>query len=560
MKIQSDSLNSVDVDHVKELRRLKLMNSFVDVWKSPYFQEHFIMRYAFNLELAVVELFGGGLTMQQIEVVEEFYSCGGFEGARVAFPSGHGIGKTYLIGIFSSLHLLCFYSSITRIQAPKLEQVKKYSFKEINGALDQLSNHPKWGFLVKFIQRNKTLIYIKGEDTNWYIEASTAPKGDPTNLSGQHQFSYLLIFDEASGIEDKHIEASLGGLTEQYNSCIAFSQHTINRGHFHKWVTTSSKNKGGVWGGFRLSSRLSPRVLTPQLLSMIGTYNEDEQRVRLDGLNPIQEKEMLISHEDIEKAYDGKIQNKQYDQLIISYDVGFSGWRDKSYATFTEVAVEEDIHTSKVSVYQVVKHIYRLNAKGVMPVDFTTNYLLREIFDYLEKNKDKEYLTIYLVGDANVGGQEAYTRLEEILEYVDTYQFICKGIKWGSDKLYFSDKQRFFNARAKGFVLLSEGMIHDRVKVATDEYRGECTRQLSQLPFMWTSKSLYKMVAKDQMAKMNIPSPDLADCLAQNNLADLQVTSYTDIEVKKSEIEQELTKNLKNKTESVSISDFFKQK
>lgn len=553
-------MSRIIVDHIKELNRLRLMKTFSEVWSSPYFQEHFIMRYAFNLELAVLELFGGALTMQQIEVVEEFYDCGGFEGARVAFPSGHGIGKTYLIGVFSSLHLLCFYRSITRIQAPKLEQVRKFSFKEINNALDNLEKHPKWGFLIKFIQRNKTVIYIKNFETSWYIEAVTAPKGDPTNLSGQHQFSYMLIFDEASGIEDEHIEASLGGLTEQYNSCIAFSQHTINRGHFNNWVTTSSKKRGGVWGGFRLSSRESPRVGTEQLVSMMGTYNEDEQRVRLDGLNPIKEKEMLISHEDITKAYDGKIKPKKYDQLIISYDVGFSGWRDKSYATFTEVAVEEDIHTSKVNVYQVVKHVYRLNQKGVMPVDFTTNYLLREIFDYLEKNKDKQYLNIYLVGDANVGGQEAYTRLEEILEYVDTYNFICKGVKWGSDKLYFADKQRFFNARAKAFVLLSEGLIHDRIKIDTTLYKKECTRQLSQLPFVWTSKSLYKMLSKEEMLKKNIPSPDLADCLAQNNLADFIVSNYVDYEVKKSEIEQELTKNKEEETKDVSISDFFSNK
>lgn len=527
-------------EHVRNIERLSLMGSFQQVYFDDYFQEHFVKRYAWNLELAVVELFQGRLSMQQVEVVEEFYDCGGYEGARVAYPSGHGIGKTYIIGAISTMHLLNFFNSITRIQAPKLEQVTKFSFKEINNALDVLKANPKWGFLDKFIQRNTKQIYIKGFQTSWYIEAVTAPKGDPTNLSGQHQFSYLLIFDEASGIEDKHIEASLGGLTEQFNACIAFSQHTINRGHFHNWVTTSSKIKGGVWGGHRLSSRLSPRVATPQLINMLGTYNDDEQRVRIDGKNPIKEKQMLVSHDEIELAYLDLSRNDKYvfDQLIVSYDVGFSGWRDKSFITFTEIAVVEDTKTSKVNVYQKVQHIYREERMGVMPIEFTTQRLIKELFDYLEEHKDKNYLAIYVVGDANVGGQEAYTRLESMLEYVEGFNFICKGVKWGSEKLYFSDKQRFFNARAKAFVLYGEGLTYERIKICTNKYKIEAIKQSVQLPYSWTSKSLYKMHSKEEMAKMNIPSPDLADCFAQNNLADVQVTQYEDSEAKTNEVEE----------------------
>ena len=57
----------------------------------------------------------------------------------------------------------------------------------------------KWGFLTKFIQVNKTLVFVRGFQTSWYIEPATSPKGDPTNLSGQHNIFYLLIFDEMSG-------------------------------------------------------------------------------------------------------------------------------------------------------------------------------------------------------------------------------------------------------------------------------------------------------------------------------------------------------------------------
>ena len=443
-------------------------------------------------------------------------------------------GKTKFIGIISALHLLLFYKSITRIQAPTIKQVTTSSFKEITASLEMLKENRKingkfynsgWGFLLDLIQINKTNIYIKGFDTSWYIEAKTAPKGESTNLSGQHQLNYLLIFDEASGIKDEHIEASLGALSEEFNSCIMFSQHTRLAGKFHEFATIKSVSNGGVWNVLRLSSRYSPRVSPNQLKMWLETYTEDEIRVRIDGLPPKKDTGMLLSPDEIMKMYDienniykEKVFSKPMKQIIFSYDIGYTGYRDSSILVIAEVEKIIEKTTNKERLYIKIIDIQKYNGtNGRLPTDFVKEIVFKEILQFLDEKASvgKFYENVYVGGDATAGGYEAFTILEDLLLETNSYNFITKGIQWGTEKLYFEDKKRFINGRAKAFVNLRDTITNDRIIITTNKYQALVQKELSNIPFKFTDTFKYKILSKEEMKKLNINSPDIADTIAQ---------------------------------------------
>ena len=532
------------VNHEYHIKRLSTIKDFGLIWQDEYFQKNFVHRYMWNLPLASFELFGAELTHQQIDIWDEFLKGNGWRGARVAVPSGHGTGKDFFIGNLASLHLLTHFQSITRLQAPTLKQITTSSFKEITKSLKAIKSQRKinginytsrWSFLFDLIQINKEKIYIKGYETSWYIEAVTAPKGDPTNLAGQHQFSFLLILNEASGIYDDAVTTSLGALSETYNCCLAFSQHTKLSGKFHEFVTQRTVDKGGVWRVVRISSRKSPNVSKEQLKNWIETYSEDEVRVRLDGLPPRKETGKLI---DIATAYsmydnDNDIFNNDeiFNDLVFSFDLGYSGYRDSSVLGIAEAYVFQDSVTDRQHKFLKVKELYEYSGfNGKLPMEFIA-VVFNHILNYLQ-NSDKQYTNIYVIGDATAGGYEPFKKLEDMFLNFGEYDIIFKPLQWGSERLYFEDKKRFVNARAKAFVNLKEHLEMKRVKLYVDVMKNRILNEVTNIKYKFSDTFKFKIMSKEEMKKENIKSPDIADTLAQMFLIDYISEHYDTLDNK----------------------------
>jgi len=525
---------------------LKNAKTLLEVHESPYFQKHFVEKYVNNLPRFAYEVFGKKLTYQQIEIIEAHDWIGG----RTAVPSGHGIGKTFFIGFIAIAHLLLFQKSITRIQAPKEDQVTKFSFKEIKStayALDEpkkINNRlvkSEWAFLLKFIQFNTTLIYIKGFKESWYIEPATAPKGDPTNLSGQHNWSYLLLLDECSGIPDTHIDGSLGALSEKFNSCVAFSQHTRTSGRFHEFVTTSSKEQGGVWGVVRMNSEQSPRVTASAIEAWRSTYTENEYNVRVLGLPPLFEDGFLLNTLEAQQAYSkrGKdwIDKLSFDTLTISTDVAYTGLRDSSVVSELRVAVVSD-STGKLQLYCIVDDIDVYQGKNAkLPTE-----LAGTAFDKLLQTLDSEgdFMFKRLPIDATAGGHEAYTVLEGKVLEAGLGDALVQPIVWGSGRLVGFDKKRFANQRAKANIMLKEAITQNRFYIATNRYKTRVLNELSHIPFTFTADFKYKILSKQEMAKKGIRSPDIIDTFSQQFLVPY-VQTNTDYDEKEAVNEDEET-------------------
>ena len=501
---------------------LRKAKDFGEVLDSPYYKEHFIKRYINNIPLMALELFNTKLTYQQIEVLNAF----DWEGGRVVVPSGHGSGKTKMIGIMATAFLLLFKQSITRIQAPKSEQVTKFSFKEISASLDAIWTPrkvngrtvvSKWAFLKKFIQVNTGSIYIKKFQKSWYIEPATAPKGDPTNLSGQHNWAYLLIFDEMSGIPDSHVQGSLGALSEKMNCCIGFSQHTNTTSMFHNFVTTQSKEMGGVWRVVRLNSEQSPRVTKQSIIAWRATYTENEYNVRVLGLPPLYEDGFLINSKEALTIYSKKgkewLNELNFDTLTVSSDVAYRGLRDSGSTVELEISAQKDV-LGRTILFIILKDIDVFQGKNAkLPTKLAThafNKMLKTI-----KKTEGKYKKLKQAIDATAGGHEAYTNLREMVEDSGLENVSVTGVTWGSKRMSGMEKRRFFNQRAKAYVLLQEAILEGRFYVATNKYKTRVLNELTHIPFSFTADLKYKMLSKEEMKKMSINSPDVVDAIAQ---------------------------------------------
>jgi len=441
----------------------------------------------------------------------------------------HNTGKTFSISILAVFHMMLFPESITRIQAPKAEQVTKFSFKEIKNKINALDMPRRingrlvvseWAFLKRFFQLNTSLIYIKGFKEQWYIEPATAPKGDPTNLSGQHNKFYLLIFDECSGVPDSHIDGSLGALSERFNSCIAFSQHTRTSGRFHQWVTTHSKEHGGVWDTYRLNSEQSPRVTAKAIKNWRETYDENEYNVRVLGQAPIFEDGFLLNGIEASKVYERKsktwIDTLNFHTLTLSVDIAYTGLRDSSVVTTMRVATKTDV-TGKMKIYVIVDDIgvYRGNNKK-LPTEVSEEAFKLLLLSIQEIENTPQFLRLPI--DATAGGHEAYTKLDELVSDAGLGDAHVQPITWGSGRLVGFDKKRFLNQRAKANILLKEAVSQNRLYIATNKYKTRVLNELSHIPFKFTVDFRYKILSKDEMAKKGIKSPDIIDTIAQQFL------------------------------------------
>ena len=142
-----------------------------------------------------------------------------------AVASGHGIGKTALI----SWIILWFIS--TRefpqivVTAGKKDQLTSKTWREL-AKWNKLSINGHW-----FVWTATKLEHALYPDM-WYAHAIPWSKNAPENFAGTHEKHVLVLYDEASAIDDVIWEVTDGAMTTPNAMWIAFGNPTKNTGRF----------------------------------------------------------------------------------------------------------------------------------------------------------------------------------------------------------------------------------------------------------------------------------------------------------------------------------------
>lgn len=219
---------------------------------------------------------------------------------QIAVASGHGIGKT----AFIAWVILWFMSTRVNPQivttANTKTQLETKTWREL----------AKWHNLLKYPEHRgmfewtATKFYLKDRPATWAASAIPWSKEKSEAFAGTHDENVLVLFDEASLIDDVIWEVTEGAMTTPGAIWIAFGNPTRNTGRFrecfgrfkHRWITR------------QIDSRTAKKTNNAQIEQWISDYGEDSDfvRVRVKGQFP-RASSMQFIPTDLVEASLGKV-------------------------------------------------------------------------------------------------------------------------------------------------------------------------------------------------------------------------------------------------------------
>lgn len=235
---------------------------------------------------------------------------------QVAVASGHGIGKTALVSFIIMWFLCTRVAPQVIVTANTQAQLSGKTWREV----------AKWhrlcylNFLFKW---TATKFYLDGRPEDWFAQSIPWSKERPEAFAGTHAESVLMIFDEASAIEDIIWETAEGALTDPEAIWICFGNPTRNQGRFfqcfhryrHRWITR------------QIDSRTAKRTNKGQIQQWVDDYGEDSDfvRVRVRGVFPRSGVQQLIPTDLVEEARRRTAQGYDDQPVILGADIAYEG-------------------------------------------------------------------------------------------------------------------------------------------------------------------------------------------------------------------------------------------
>lgn len=230
----------------------------------------------------------------------------------IAVASGHGVGKTSLVAWL----ILWFMSTRSHPQvvvtANTKNQLETKTWRELS-KWHKLSVNESW------FQWTATKFTQKGNPETWFATAIPWTKERAEAFAGTHETHVLLIFDEASAIDDAIWEVAEGAMTTAGAMWICFGNPTRNTGRFRE-----------CWGRFRqrwftvqVDSRTAKMANKAQIQAWLEDYGEDSDffRVRVKGEFPRAASNQFIGNDLVEAAIArfAKAERRKRDVLAARY-------------------------------------------------------------------------------------------------------------------------------------------------------------------------------------------------------------------------------------------------
>lgn len=247
-----------------------------------------------------------------------------FQPFRAAVASGHGIGKSALIGMISNWGLSTCEDTRIIITANTDTQLRTKTSPEV-GKWSRMSLTDSWFS----VQSTSIASMEKGREKAWRADFVPWSEHNTEAFAGLHNKGkrIILIFDEASAIADKVWEVAEGALTDEGTEIIwiAFGNPTRNTGRFRECFRRFKHR----WWTRQIDSRTVEGVNREELDRMVTDYGEDSDlvKVRVRGMFPSMSSRQFIADVDVAAAYGKGLNAGQYNfaPKIISVDPAWEG-------------------------------------------------------------------------------------------------------------------------------------------------------------------------------------------------------------------------------------------
>lgn len=242
----------------------------------------------------------------------------------IARASGHGIGKSALIGMVCNWAQSTCEDTKIVITANTDTQLRTKTSPEV-GKWTRASITSHW-FEVNAASISST---TKGHEKSWRTDFVPWSEHNTEAFAGLHNKGkrIVLIFDEASAIHDKVWEVAEGALTDEDTEIIwiAFGNPTRNQGRFRECFRKYKHR----WKQKQIDSRTVEGINLTQINKWIEDYGVDSDfvKVRVRGLFPAMSFRQFISETDANGAYGKQLRKEQYEfaPKIITCDPAWEG-------------------------------------------------------------------------------------------------------------------------------------------------------------------------------------------------------------------------------------------
>lgn len=247
-----------------------------------------------------------------------------FEPLQIAVASGHGIGKSALMGMVSNWAMSCWDDAKLVTTANTDGQLRTKTAPEI-GKWFRTSITGHWFD----VQAQSIKSRDKAHANDWRQDFVPWSEHNTEAFAGLHNLKRIIVleFDEASKIHDKVWEVAEGALTDENTVIIwiVFGNPTRNSGRFrecfrkfrHRWVQR------------QIDSRTVPGTNKKKIQQWLDDHGEDSDffKIRVRGQFPSQSALQFISSVDADAARGRHLRPEQYSfaPVIIGVDPAWTG-------------------------------------------------------------------------------------------------------------------------------------------------------------------------------------------------------------------------------------------
>jgi len=247
-----------------------------------------------------------------------------YDPLQIAVASGHGIGKSALMGMVSNWAMSCWSNAMIVTTANTDGQLRTKTAPEI-GKWFRMSITGHWFD----VQATSIKSRQKSHADKWRQDFIPWSQHNTEAFAGLHNEGRIIIleFDEASKIHDKVWEVAEGALTDEHTVIIwiVFGNPTRNSGRFrecfrrfrHRWIMR------------QIDSRTVEGTNKKKIAEWQRDHGEDSDffKIRVRGQFPAQSAMQFISADDVDAARNRHLRPEQYEfaPKIIAVDPAWTG-------------------------------------------------------------------------------------------------------------------------------------------------------------------------------------------------------------------------------------------
>lgn len=393
-----------------------------------------------------------------------------FSPLRVAVASGHGIGKSALIGMVTSWGMHTCDDCRVVVTSNTENQLRTKTWPEIS-KWARMSRGSHWWSVPAMS------MYRTTREKSWRADATPWSENNTEAFAGLHNKGkrIILIFDEASAIADKVWEVAEGALTDEDTEIIwlAFGNPTQATGRFrecfgkyrHLWVTR------------QIDSRTVEGTNRAYLDEMVATYGEDSDivKVRVRGQFPSQSASQFISSAVAQEAQTRKLEYQDTGApMILGVDIARFG-DDQS----------------------VIRGRKGRDGRIIPPIKWRgmdTVFSAGKVAEAIERYKPE---AVFIDGGGVGGG---------VVDILKSRGFRVIEVNFGGQA---GDSKKYANKRAEMW-----GLLRDWMPTGVIDPDQELFDDLIGVEYGFDKDGRILLEKKEEMKKRGLASPDNGDALA----------------------------------------------